>query len=106
MSRTVDIQRINVQVEGETLQMRIPRADEPLYRDAATELRLTVNAYKDKYPNSSEMPNSGYLMMAGLDLAYRARLLSEQADTRAFASRLAALNREMEGFLSTIVTQG
>lgn len=101
MSNNRSTQRIRVQVEGDTLEMRVRPADEPRYRDAATELKLTIKAYKDKYPNPSELPSSGYLMMAGLDIAYRAQLLSERVESRTFVETLSALNREIEELLST-----
>lgn len=93
-------QRIRVQVEGNTLEMRVPPQDEPRYRDAATELKLTIKAYKDKYPNPSELSSSGYLVMAGLDIAYRAQLLAERVESRTFVERLSVLNREIEELLS------
>ncbi|MDO4691594.1 MAG: cell division protein ZapA [Porphyromonadaceae bacterium] len=103
IDQTTKFRRITVPVERARLAMTVPVEEEVAYRLAGEELGLTVNIYRSRYPNHSEIPGAGYIAMAAIDIAYRAEKVRQRLETRDWADRLQSLNQEAERTLARIV---
>lgn len=96
-------QRITLLVDPLRLGLRIPRPQEHIFREAGDELARTLRIYRQKYPNTSEVPAEGYLAMAAIDLAVRFQqthleLTERQAN---LAPRLRALNDSLDALIAS-----
>ncbi|KGO01132.1 cell division protein ZapA [Porphyromonas sp. COT-290 OH3588] len=101
--QTPKTRRITVPVERARLSMTVPVEEEVAYRRAGEELGLTVNIYRSRHPNHSEIPGAGYIAMAAIDIAYRAEKVRQRLETRDWADRLRSLNQEAEQALGLMV---
>lgn len=99
-------QRITLLVDPLRLALRVPRAEEHYFREAGEELSRTLRIYRQKYPNTSEVPAEGHLAMAAIDLAVRLRQTQQELSERheSLAPRLSALNDSLETLIASART--
>ena len=86
--------RIRLHVYDTDIPVNVRPADEPLYRDAASLITSTINAYASKYrgpKNEKEL-----LYMALIDIALRYEIERSRNDTKPYDDMLAKLTREIE----------
>ncbi len=86
--------RIRLHVYDMNIPVNIKPEDEPLYRDAATLITNTVNAYASRYKgpkNEKEL-----LYMALIEIALRYEMQLKRNDTEPFRDILNKLTSEIE----------
>lgn len=86
--------RIRLHVYDMDIPVNIKPEDEPLYRDAATLITNTVNAYASRYKgpkNEKEL-----LYMALIEIALRYEMQLKRNDTEPFRDILNKLTSEIE----------
>lgn len=89
--------RIRLHVYDTEFPVNIRPEDEPFYRDAATLITNTMNAYASRYkgPNNKK----DLLYMALIDIALRYEMERARNDTKPYADILAKLTLEIEDTL-------
>ena len=89
--------RIRLHVYDTDIPVNVRPEDEPLYRDAASLITGTVNAYASRYKgpkNEKEL-----LYMALIDIALRYEMQLSRNDTKPYADTMAKLTQEIEEVL-------
>lgn len=104
-SEEVKRRDIHLIVDGIRHRLSVPYPEEPHYRYAAEELNQAVLIYRNRFPNSSEIPQAGYLSMASIDTAYRLRKMRLRLEARDWSARLSALNQALEHALLTVANE-
>lgn len=85
-------QRITLGVAGHRYTLVVPARQEARYRRAEEDLLLTYERYEHRYPNETDLPPSGYLGMAALDVALRLETAREMLSTVTLGDSLEQLN--------------
>lgn len=93
---------IHLMVDGIRHRLTIPCQEETHYRHATEELNRAVLIYRNRFPNSSEVPHGGYLSMAAIDMAYRMRKMRIRLEARDWSERLSQLNALSEQALLSV----
>lgn len=100
MTTDSDLQNITLDIQGSRLRLAVPRDEEPLYRQAADRLNFRIMRYRESYPNATQLPAGGHLLLAAVDTAYYLVHERKQSDRRPIVDRLHSLNQELEAFLA------
>lgn len=93
------IRQIHVAVDDVRFAIIAPAEQERAYRLAGEELTSVVQIYRERYPNSSEIPGAGYVSMAAIDIAFRKHYMEQQMQALSLKERLLALNQKAEYLL-------
>ena len=86
--------RIRLHVYDTDIPVNVRPEDEPLYRDAATLITDTVNAYASRYAGPTNEKN--LLYMALIEIALRYEMELKRNDTKPFSDILRELTSEIE----------
>lgn len=90
--------RINLLIDNERYPLRIPRAEEEVYRAAGKLIDQLLNKYRNLYPEDSE---KFHWTLVALQLAYVNRRIEKRNDTQPYAEKitqwLAEIERSIEG---------
>lgn len=89
--------RIRLHVYDTEIPVNVRPEDEPFYRDAASLITNTVNAYASRYKgpkNSKEI-----LYMALIDIALRYEMEATRNDTKPYTDIISKLTSEIEDTL-------
>lgn len=86
--------RIRLHVYDTDIAVNVRPEDEPLYRDAASLITRTVNAYAASYKGSKS--EKELLYMALIDIALHYEMELSRNDTKPYADMMARLTSEIE----------
>lgn len=86
--------RIRLHVYDTDTPVNVRPEDEPFYRDSASLITNTVNAYASKYKGAKN--EKEILYMALIDIALRYEMERVRNDTKPYADILAKLTSEIE----------
>lgn len=89
-----DILQIRLHVYDTEFPVKIKRAEEPLYRDAATLVTNTLNTYASFYKGKKS--DKDLLYMALIEIALRYEKEAERNDTEPYIDILKKLTSEIE----------
>ncbi len=89
--------RIRLHVYDTEIPVNVRPEDEPLYRDAATLITNTVNAYASRYKGTKN--DKELLYMAIIDIALRFQMELTRNDTQPYNDMLSKLTSEIEDAL-------
>lgn len=86
--------RIRLHVYDMDIPVNVRPEDEPLYRDAATLITNTVNAYASRYKGKKSEKELHY--MALIEIALRYEIERQRNDTKPYEDIMAKLTGEIE----------
>lgn len=89
--------RIRLHLYDTDIQVNVRPEDEPLYRDAASLITTTVNAYAARYKGTKGVKECLY--MALVDIALRYEMQLARNDTEPYRDMLSKLTSEIEDVL-------
>ncbi|MDD4590233.1 MAG: cell division protein ZapA [Parabacteroides sp.] len=89
---------IHVEIADKSYGLWIDRKDEELVREAAKQIRNTINQYRQTYAQS-DMDVKDLLAMTALKLAVHNLQLKDKNDTGPFAEKIQELTEQLESFL-------
>lgn len=90
---------IRLHVYDTDMSVKIDRADEALYRNAASLISDTVNTYAAYYKDRKGIKDILYMAMIDIALKYEREL--KRNDTKPFEDVMAALTAEIEGAIGS-----
>ncbi len=90
-------QRIRLHVYDTEIPVNIRLADEPFYRDAASLITSTINAYAARY--KSVKSEKEILYMSLIDIALRYEMELSRNDTKPYKDVIEKLTSEIEDML-------
>lgn len=105
MDRSVDRQRINLNVDGVKLPMEVLRTDEAPLRRATDAINSAAARYREQFERTTELSRHTYLAMAALELARRAILAEDLLISSELGPRLSELNVQAERILTMGLSQ-
>lgn len=88
-------QRITLGVGGHRYTLVVPARLESRFRRAEEDLLRAYELYERRFPTGSDLPPSGYLGMAALDVAVRLERAREELSASDLGIRLERLNSEL-----------
>ena len=87
--------RINLQMAGFSYPLTILREEEEIVREAARQVNVRVNAYREYYSN---MPTERILMMTAYQFALESLQQKERNDTEPYTEKLKELTEVLEDY--------
>ena len=87
--------RINLQMAGFSYPLTILREEEEIVREAARQVNVRVNAYREYYSN---MPTERILMMTTYQIALESLQQKERNDTEPYTEKLKELTEVLEDY--------
>ena len=89
---------IHVDIAGKSYGLRIKRSDEALAREAAKQIRIKLNQYRQTFAQSDVDVND-LLAMVAFQLSMENLELEDKNDTSPFAEKIKELTGELEHYM-------
>lgn len=91
-----DTIKINLQMAGSTYPLTILRKEEEMIREAAKQVDMRLNAYRERYSNISI---EKVLTMVAYQFALESLKMKEKNDTLPYASKIDELTAVLEDYI-------
>ena len=88
-----DKQNISLWVGNQLFKLSVPLSEEKLYRDAAEQIKNTLNKYRRDYP---DFPAERIMAMATLEISFLYITVKDSNDTQPFTDKIKEWEKELE----------
>lgn len=87
--------KINLQIADSNYPLTIDRDDEQMMREAAKQVNIRLNAYREHYPNT---PSEKVIAMVAYQFALESLKLSQKNDTKPYTAKIEELTEMLEEY--------
>ena len=87
--------KINLHMAGATYPLTINREDEEIVREAAKQVNIRINAYREHYQNIS---SERIIAMVAYQFALETLQLKDRNDTEPYTAKIKELTEELESY--------
>lgn len=87
--------KINLQMAGASYPLTIPRTDEEIVREAAKQVDVRLNKYREYYPN---VPPERLIAMVAYQFALENLRMKDRNDTAPYTAKIQELTEVLEDY--------